>query len=121
MIDGQSYHFSPTEEDYAQAGISLSDSVEVEAKLLRLLCHLYPFRFFQDNTQILKILNRPLFKQLLKLDEWSHPDISNNELPSENLCFQKLAEAIATIDARIYSCPRNRFNTDWSLWPISNH
>lgn len=116
VIDGQMYHFSPTEESYAQAGISLSDSVEVEAKLLRLLCHLYPSKFFRDNSQILGILKRSPLKQLLKLNEWSHPDISGNELPSENPCFQKLAEALATIDAKKYLCSSHLFNTAWLHW-----
>jgi hypothetical protein len=52
----------------------------------------------------------------LRLDEWHHPDLANDESPSESETFQMLADAIATGDRRRYA-PTEQPNTDWRNWP----
>jgi hypothetical protein len=58
----------------------------------------------------------PRSRQLLLLDEWCHPDIANDELPSQNAAFQQLARVLETGDVAHYR-PRSAPNTDWRNWP----
>ncbi|MGC3956647.1 MAG: hypothetical protein QM813_01325 [Verrucomicrobiota bacterium] len=52
----------------------------------------------------------------LRLDEWHHPDLAKEELPSQSETFQMLAAAIATGDKSKY-CPTKSPNTHWKNWP----
>lgn len=52
----------------------------------------------------------------LRLDEWHHPDLVNDEKPSGNETFRMLAEALASGDASRYR-PTLPPNTHWSHWP----
>lgn len=54
--------------------------------------------------------------QVLRLDEWSHPDISEGDSPSESPTFQALAKVLETGDPTLYR-PRRKPNTHWSRWP----
>lgn len=53
--------------------------------------------------------------QILRLDEWSHPDISEGDMPSGSPSFQSLAQVLETGDVTLYR-PRKP-NTHWSRWP----
>ena len=53
--------------------------------------------------------------QILRLEEWSHPDVSEGEMPSDSTTFQSLAKVLANGDAALYR-PRKP-NTHWSRWP----
>jgi hypothetical protein len=55
----------------------------------------------------------PLF---LRLDEWHHPDLVNNERPSASSAFVQIAKAIETGDRSHYS-PSEPPNTHWKNWP----
>jgi hypothetical protein len=52
----------------------------------------------------------------MRVDEWNHPDLASNELPSQSETFQMLAEAIATGDMFRYF-PTKSPNTHWRFWP----
>ncbi len=54
--------------------------------------------------------------QVLRLDEWCHPDIAEGDLPSESPTFQLLARVLETGDPSVYR-PRRKPNTHWSNWP----
>jgi hypothetical protein len=54
--------------------------------------------------------------EILRLDEWHHPDISSGDLPSESPTFQALARVLETGDPKLYR-PRRKPNTHWSFWP----
>lgn len=54
--------------------------------------------------------------KILKLDEWFHPDLCENELPSENETFQMLAGMLETGDVGVFR-PTNDPNTHWKHWP----
>jgi hypothetical protein len=54
--------------------------------------------------------------RLLRLDEWSHPDVAEGDLPSESPTFKALAQVLETGDAALYR-PRRKPNTHWSNWP----
>jgi len=53
---------------------------------------------------------------LLRLDEWHHPDLSGDELPSESETFQMIADVLVTGNINRYS-PTKAPNTHWSNWP----
>jgi hypothetical protein len=53
---------------------------------------------------------------LLRLDEWNHPDLCADELPSDTETFQMIAEALASGDAARYA-PLKPSNTYWRNWP----
>lgn len=52
----------------------------------------------------------------LRLDEWHHPDLVKDELPSQSETFQMFADAIATGDKSKYR-PTKAPNTHWKNWP----
>jgi hypothetical protein len=54
--------------------------------------------------------------QILRLDEWMHPDISEGDMPAESTTFQALAKVLETGDPTRYR-PRRQPNTHWSRWP----
>ncbi|MGI8978531.1 MAG: DUF7003 family protein [Pirellulaceae bacterium] len=58
----------------------------------------------------------PEMTELLVLDEWHHPDLCNDELPSESETFQQLAEVLASNDVKAYH-PASAANTHWRNWP----
>lgn len=55
-------------------------------------------------------------KQVLQLNEWNHPDIIGDCLPSGSETFQQLAEVIVSGDVGKYR-PTLTPNTHWSNWP----
>jgi hypothetical protein len=54
--------------------------------------------------------------QLVRLEQWHHPDLSNGQMPSECETFQQIAEAIVTGDAAKIR-PTLAPNTHWKNWP----
>jgi hypothetical protein len=54
--------------------------------------------------------------RLLQLEEWRHPDVTGDELPSDTSTFRQLAEALVGGDASRYA-PDAPPNTHWSNWP----
>ena len=58
----------------------------------------------------------PDLPQILRLDEWCHPDVSEGATPGENSTFQALAKVLQTGDPTLYR-PRRKPNTHWSRWP----
>ena len=54
--------------------------------------------------------------QFLRLDEWYHPDLANEQLPGQCSTFKMLAAAIAENNLSHYK-PINRSNTHWLNWP----
>ena len=54
--------------------------------------------------------------ELLTLDQWNHPDLSQGELPSDTEAFQQLASVMAQADPTLYH-PSEEPNTHWSNWP----
>jgi hypothetical protein len=53
---------------------------------------------------------------LLRLDEWNHPDLAGDELPSESETFRMLARVLASGDSTAYQ-PSAPANTHWRHWP----
>lgn len=53
---------------------------------------------------------------ILRLDEWHHPDLAADELPSQSETFQMIAEVLETGDKSRY-VPGKKPNTHWTNWP----
>lgn len=53
---------------------------------------------------------------LLRLEEWHHPDLAGDELPSQSPTFQMFAQVLETGDASHYR-PVEEPNTHWKFWP----
>jgi hypothetical protein len=117
IIKGEERHFSPTAEDYVHAGILPHLEMEPAAKVLRWLCFLLPDEFLLTDAEILHLLQRPELDRFLQLNEWAHPDVAAEELPSQNPCMRSLAKAIAQREPALYECPEDKMNTHWSNWP----
>lgn len=58
----------------------------------------------------------PELRQILRLEEWEHPDIISNQLASDTEAFQQLSGVIATGDVAGYR-PSRPPNTHWRNWP----
>jgi hypothetical protein len=58
----------------------------------------------------------PELPVLLRLDEWHHPDLSGDELPSGSATFRTIARVLATGDPTAYQ-PSAMPNTHWRHWP----
>jgi hypothetical protein len=54
--------------------------------------------------------------EIMRLDEWHHPDVVAGECPSASGTFQQLARVLASGDVSEYR-PEVLPNTHWSHWP----
>lgn len=53
---------------------------------------------------------------ILRLEEWHHPDLVNDEKPSDSRTFQMIADVLVSGDPALYQ-PTEAPNTHWSNWP----
>ncbi|SRR5690554_965266 len=119
IIKGIEREFSPSEKDYKNIGIDNNDDkMPNEAKIIRYLLSVIPDELFYPTEELLRICDRENsnLEVFITLDGWSHPDLVNDEKPSEMRCFQSLAEALEKNDKRLYDCPEDEYNTHWSNW-----
>lgn len=58
----------------------------------------------------------PELMQIMQLEEWRHPDLSNGELPSSSSTFKSIAEVLALGNLAAYQ-PLQDPNTHWKNWP----
>ena len=58
----------------------------------------------------------PEMQQIFQLEEWHHPDVAIEELPSESETFQQLVKVLFTGNTDYYQ-PTQPPNTDWRNWP----
>ncbi|MEV6694927.1 hypothetical protein AB0M35_25965 [Micromonospora sp. NPDC051196] len=56
--------------------------------------------------------------EVLRLDQWNHPDLVSGLRPSESETFHQIADVLATGDLSRYA-PSLPPNTHWSKWPES--
>lgn len=56
--------------------------------------------------------------EVLRLDQWNHPDLAGGLRPSESETFRQIADVLTTGDLRRYA-PSLPPNTHWSNWPDS--
>jgi uncharacterized protein DUF7003 len=115
-IRGRSVEVPRAPEHYLQRDVFLESPPDVQGfELLRGLLPENRELLLATDEEIQALLP-PDLPRLLRLDEWSHPDISEGDLPSESPTFQLLAKVLETGDVSLYK-PRSKPNTHWSRWP----
>lgn len=106
----------PQLNEYSDSGIALERSPRVQTfELCRWLAGAYRDRVLATSAERKAHVPKEL-DEVLRLDEWHHPDLANQERPSRSETFQQLAEVMASGDRSNYR-PAVGPNTHWSNWP----
>jgi len=106
----------PSRDAYARHGIDLEQPTVV---------HVFELcRYLADSAreQVLatpqerRVSLLPDMMEILRLEEWRHPDVAQGDRPSESDTFHQLAQVLASGDAGLYR-PSQPPNTHWRNWP----
>jgi len=101
---------------YQSYGIEPEDPERINAfEFLRLLDATHHDQLVATEEEIRKKIPGDL-PLIIKLEEWHHPDVADQEFPSENETFVQLANVLATGNIAHYK-PSNPPNTHWRNWP----
>lgn len=84
-------------------------------QLLRALVPEFRDRLLATEDELRRFIP-PDLPEVLRLEDWFHPDLCENEIPSENETFQLLAEMLASGDPGVFQ-PTAEPNTHWTNWP----
>jgi hypothetical protein len=100
------------------AGIHLENQVPIATALLRLMVHKIGKNIYEKNDYLLELVHRKNqgLKQFIKLDQWNHPDLANDEMPSVSISMSSLAKALEENDKKLYFCPESYWNSDWKCY-----
>jgi hypothetical protein len=115
-IRGRSVPIPRDPQVFAGKGIVRKDAVFLQGQeLLRVLLPEHRQELLATEKELRRAIpaSLPLFT---RLDEWRHPDLVNEELPSETETFRKLADALVAGDPNrllMTEAP----NTHWKHWP----
>lgn len=97
--------------------------IEVGAKpgaelvdVLRQLVPTYREPLLADEAELRRRIPADL-PEILRLEQWHHPDVGGGQLPSESETFRQIADVLVTGTVARYM-PRFP-NTHWSNWPES--
>lgn len=102
---------------YAARGITLgSDAHICLHEYMRAIAPDYRDAFFAADDEIRTIIPMDI-PQVLRLNEWYHPDLSDGALPGNNETFQMIAKVLETGDPSHYQ-PTSAPNTHWKHWPV---
>jgi len=106
----------PRAEDFSLTGIVLSEPPRVLVfELCRLAAERYRERVLA--TQDERRVSVPgELTEVLRLDEWAHPNLVEAERPSEHETFQQISQVLASGDPTRYR-PTATPNTHWRNWP----
>ncbi|MGO4881091.1 MAG: DUF7003 family protein [Bryobacteraceae bacterium] len=119
-VHGQTMSFSPTREEYAEAGIIIDrgpgPGTLKEIELMRFLVHrLGEERLFMSDQVLLG--HFPHCRNLarfLQTTQWQHPDVADGEKPSHNISIRSLVMALSQRDLSLFV--QGRPNTHWRFW-----
>jgi hypothetical protein len=114
-IRRHSRQFSVSARDYRKAQINLQADMDPALRMLRLLASLVPDELFLSDDGLLAACNRVNLPRFIQLKEWHHPSQYEREFPSQTICFQSLAQAIAENKPDLYRC-LEPINSHWSSW-----
>jgi hypothetical protein len=104
------------EQTFEAAGITLIEPPQITVTdLLRSLVLNYRELFLATEAELRERVPQDL-PLLLRLDEWYHPDLANEVLPSAVETFRMIAEALVQDNIALYA-PTQQPNTHWSNWP----
>lgn len=105
----------PSTDQYREAGIDLEGDRPAIFELCR-------FLGFHHRDEVLatpserRVSVPPELTEILVLEDWHHPDVCSEELPSETETFRELADVLATGDLSRYHSTEPH-NTHWRHWP----
>jgi len=107
----------PTREELEEIGIELEDSSTVYIyEFCRALAAKHRTLILATEDELRKLVPDEM-KLVLRLDEWSHPDVVNpDQKPSGNQTFQQIAAVLESGDVSMFQ-PTAEPNTHWSKWP----
>jgi hypothetical protein len=106
----------PSRRDYARLEIELQDNERVHVfELCRYLAATQRGQVLATPTEQ-RVSVMPDMQHLLQLDQWHHPDLIDDDRPSNHESFRQLAAVLSTGDASIYR-PTQPPNTHWRNWP----
>ena len=119
-VGNEEVSFSPTREEYTEAGIVINREPGPgslsEISLLRFLVHrLGKERFFMSDEGLLS--HFPMCKNLKKFvqtTQWEHPDLANEERPSQNISIRSLVDALSCKNPSLFEPGLS--NTHWTYW-----
>jgi hypothetical protein len=106
----------PTLDDLAQHGITPSRSPRITVfEVCRFLAETSRDRVLASDDERRVSVPQEL-DEILRLDEWTHPDLACSDLPSQHQSFQQIAAVLASGEVERYR-PTTPPNTHWSNWP----
>ncbi len=114
-IRDQLVEFDCTRDALEERGLALMDTQASGTELLRSLLPKYRDLFLASEEELRRQIPHDLVC-IMTLNEWNHPDLAGDELPSANETFQLIASVLCTGNASAYS-PTFPPNTHWSNWP----
>lgn len=116
LVRGNPISYSHDPAYYAARGIKLEEPGKIRIwEMMRGLMpeHRHQFLATEEDLKQRIPSGLPLF---IRLDDWNHPDLANQEKPGKNETFIMLADALETGDKKIFK-PTQKPNTHWSNWP----
>ncbi|MBK8207561.1 MAG: hypothetical protein IPK87_12360 [Planctomycetes bacterium] len=114
-LRGQSVQI-PGSVEYERHGITLEESPRVKViEFCRYLAEKArePLLATEHERRVSVL---PQMHQILQLEDWHHPDVANDELPSRSETFRQLADVLVSGNASQYR-PSIPPNTHWRNWP----
>ncbi len=117
QIRGDKFEFSLTPQFFSGAGVTCAATPLIHAsEFLRAICHYRSHDLWATDIEVQNLTD--LYAQkILVLDEWEHPDISDDQMPSETKTFQMLATVLSTGNVGEYDANLVSPNTHWTNWP----
>jgi hypothetical protein len=118
-IHNRTRHFTPTLDEYAEAGIRIENNpgrgTLTEVDLLRyVVFHLGKQLFLEDATLLSHFPKCKGLSKFIQTTEWQHPDVAGGEKPSENVSIRSLIEALDRGEPSSFD--PGRPNTGWKSW-----
>ncbi|WP_020539250.1 DUF7003 family protein [Lewinella cohaerens] len=117
MINGIEYELVHNRDRYLEANISVEDKEQIGIQdFLRLIWPRVHKKPFLKSEDLLKLTHNSL-KLMIQLKDWQHPDLANDELPSDTHTFIEIANAFARSNFDSLEDLSNKGNTNWRNWP----
>jgi hypothetical protein len=114
VLRGKAYEV-PEPSTYAGKGIILKEEQPSIFELCRYFAHDHREAMLATEVER-RVSILPEMKQIMLLDEWYHPDLSNGQAPSQTETFQLLANVLEKNNPRLYSTVEP-VNNHWENWP----
>lgn len=115
VVRGKTHHL-PALHEYGQHGVELEKPPRVYMfELCRFLAAVARDDVLATSKER-RISVLPDMAEVLRLEEWHHPDIADGERPSSSETFQQLADVLVSGGVTMYR-PSQLPNTHWRNWP----